>query len=111
MSYKVLTDGNGSGLIRVVGLGDYMPFSEYQKAAARANALNALVVGMQARASLFLQPDGEDAQAFIEFILGALDGPEQRRTQVPAAVLLERPPLPEPPPLRWTGHKARGGAV
>lgn len=31
MGYKVLTDGNGSKLIQVVGMGCYMPLSEYQK--------------------------------------------------------------------------------
>lgn len=30
MSYKVLTDGNGSGLIHVVGLGYYMPLKDHQ---------------------------------------------------------------------------------
>jgi hypothetical protein len=30
MGYKVLTDGNGSNLIRVVGMGDYMPLSAHQ---------------------------------------------------------------------------------
>lgn len=31
MGYKVLTDGNGSKLIQVVGMGCYMPLGEYNK--------------------------------------------------------------------------------
>lgn len=30
MSHKVLRDGNGSSLIRVIGIGDYMPLKDHQ---------------------------------------------------------------------------------
>lgn len=38
MSYKVLTDGNGGPVIRVVGLGDYIRFDAHNAALVNANA-------------------------------------------------------------------------
>lgn len=38
--YKVLTDGNGSGLIHVIGFGVYVPLSDIEKAAAENDALS-----------------------------------------------------------------------
>lgn len=34
MAYKILTDGNGSGLIRVVGMGEYIPLKDHQSLVA-----------------------------------------------------------------------------
>lgn len=45
MAYKILTDGNGGKLIRVVGMGDYMPFSEYDKVQAERDTLAEKVEG------------------------------------------------------------------
>lgn len=39
MAYKVLTDGNGSKLIRVVGMGDYMPLKDYEALRLERDAL------------------------------------------------------------------------
>lgn len=56
-------------------------------ATAQAAALNNLVTKMQERATLYLQPNGESDASFISYILGMLDGPEQRVAQsVSAAV-------------------------
>lgn len=38
MSYKVLTDGNGGPVIRVVGLGDYIRFDAHNAALVKVNA-------------------------------------------------------------------------
>lgn len=43
MAHKVLTDGNGSSLIRVVGMGDYMPLSDYEALQAEYNKCAALL--------------------------------------------------------------------
>lgn len=48
---------------------------------AQVEQLNNLLVCMQSRACLFLQPDGEDDKDFINFVIGVLDGPEQRLAQ------------------------------
>lgn len=58
-------------------------------ATAQAAALHNLVTKMQERATLYLQPNGESDTDFISFILGMLDGPEQRVAQsVSAAICL-----------------------
>lgn len=45
---------------------------------------------MQERATLFLQPDGESESEFVNFIIGILDGPEQRLAQsTPAQCLAD----------------------
>ena len=49
--------------------------------AAKAAALDALIVAMQERATLYLQPGGEPNANFISYILTMLDGPEQRAAQ------------------------------
>lgn len=49
--------------------------------ASKAAALDALIVEMQERAALYLQPDGEPNANFISYILTMLDGPEQRAAQ------------------------------
>lgn len=43
MAYKVLTDGNGSKLIRVVGMGDYLPVSEFQKLQAELKEAKSVI--------------------------------------------------------------------
>lgn len=45
--YKVLTDGNGSDLIQVVGLGIYVPLSKLQAAQHEAEALAATVEALR----------------------------------------------------------------
>jgi len=92
MAYKILFDGNGGPVIRVVGVGDFIRFEAHNAAlvnanaerdqmAAKAAALDALIVAMQDRAALYLQPDGEPNANFISYILTMLDGPEQRAAQ------------------------------
>lgn len=89
---NVLFDGNGGPVIRVVGLGDFIRFEAHNSAlvaanaerdqmAAKAAALDVLIVAMQERAALYLQPDGEPNANFISYILAMLDGPEQRAAQ------------------------------
>ena len=89
---NVLFDGNGGPVIRVVGLGDFIRFEAHNAAlvnanaerdalAAKAAALDALIVAMQERATLYLQPGGEPNANFISYILTMLDGPEQRAAQ------------------------------
>ena len=89
---NVLFDGNGGPVIRVVGLGDFIRFEAHNAAlvnanaerdalAAKAAALDALIVAMQERATLYLQPDGEPNANFISYIRTMLDGPEQRAAQ------------------------------
>ena len=57
---------------------------------AQVEQLNALIIKMQERATLFLQPDGESESKFVNFIIGILDGPEQRLAQsTPAQCLAE----------------------
>lgn len=59
--------------------------------AAQVSTLNKLIVGMQERACLFLTPRGESDESFINFIIGELDGPEQRLAQsTPSQCLAER---------------------
>lgn len=48
--YKVLTDGNGSDLIQVVGLGIYVPLSKLQAAQHEAEALAATVEALRVAA-------------------------------------------------------------
>lgn len=48
MAYKVLTDGNGSGFIRVVGLGDYMPLKEHQSMVAEIEHKSKLLADVMA---------------------------------------------------------------
>lgn len=55
---------------------------------AKADALNALIVAMQERAALYLQPDGEPNESFINYVLAMLDGPEQRAAQAAPAQCL-----------------------
>lgn len=43
---------------------------------AQVEQLNALIIKMQERATLFLQPDGESESEFVNFIIGIFDGPE-----------------------------------
>lgn len=45
--YKVLTDGNGSDLIQVVGLGFYVPLSRLQAAKTELKALAAQVEALR----------------------------------------------------------------
>ena len=57
---------------------------------AQVEQLNVLIIKMQERATLFLQPDGESESEFVNFIIGILDGPEQRLAQsTPAQCLAE----------------------
>jgi hypothetical protein len=56
--------------------------ASFCKLAAQRDALNALIVSMQERATNYLPPDGERNKDFIGFILGVLDGPEQRAAQL-----------------------------
>ena len=55
--------------------------AERDQMAAKAAALDALIVAMQERATLYLQPNGEPDANFISYILTMLDGPEQRAAQ------------------------------
>jgi hypothetical protein len=48
MAYKVLTDGNGSGFIRVVGMGDYMPLEEHQSMVAEIEHKSKLLADVMA---------------------------------------------------------------
>lgn len=54
-------------------------------ATAQAAALHNLVTKMQERATLYLQPNGESDADFINYILGMLNGPEQRVAQAVSA--------------------------
>lgn len=54
---------------------------EIDKLKAQVEQLNALIVKMQQRAEKFLQPDGESESNFVNFVIGVLDGPEQRFAQ------------------------------
>lgn len=63
---------------------------EIESLKAQVEQLNNLLVCMQNRAYLFLQPNGEDDKDFINFVIGVLDGPEQRLAQAtPAQCLAE----------------------
>ena len=73
-------------------LNDYISNLEDENEALKAQVeqLNDLLVCMQNRACLFLQPNGEDEKDFINFVIGVLDGPEQRLAQsTPAQCLAE----------------------
>lgn len=59
---------------------------------AQVEQLNVLIIKMQERATLFLQPDGESESEFVNFIIGILDGPEQRLAQSTPAQCLEPNP-------------------
>lgn len=47
MAYKVLFDGNGSGLIQVVGHGAYVPLEKYQSLASERDDLAAQLVAVK----------------------------------------------------------------
>ncbi len=70
MSYKVLTDGNGGPVVRVVGLGDYIRFDAHNAALVKANAeRDALAAQLKHQ-----NERAEMAEVFIEqlaFELGA----------------------------------------
>ena len=49
--------------------------------AAQAGLLNRLVISVQTRAALYLEPNQETDAEFIQYVIGALDGPDQRMAQ------------------------------
>ena len=55
--------------------------ADYLALVTQVGLLNAQMVKMQKRSTLYLQPDGESDHDFINYILGVLDGPEQRLAQ------------------------------
>lgn len=81
MKTNVYTDGNGSNRILVQGMGEYIPLAELLMSEEKRVALESLIVALQERASLYLQPDGESDKDFINYIIGVIDGPDQRKAQ------------------------------
>lgn len=57
--YKVLTDGNSSGLIQVVGLGVYVPIEKFLTAEAERNALAAQADSLLDNCKAFVKKEFE----------------------------------------------------
>lgn len=84
MAYKVLTDGNGSGLIQVVGLGYYMPLKQHQEMVAECEHKSEQLATVAAERDAALANIQELRHALLivnEMLLGArVTSPRTRST-------------------------------